>query len=36
VEAAMTHPPEDQPDAKAIKYEIDVLAAERVIFFSGC
>jgi uncharacterized membrane protein len=30
----MTHPPEDQPDAKAIKYEIDVLAAERVIFFS--
>ena len=30
----MTHPPEDQPDARAIKYEIDVLAAERVIFFS--
>lgn len=30
----MTHPPEDQPDVKAIKYEIDVLAAERVIFFS--
>jgi uncharacterized membrane protein len=30
----MTHPPEDQPDAKAIRYEIDVLAAERVIFFS--
>jgi TMEM175 potassium channel family protein len=32
--AAMTRPPEDQPDDDAIRIEIDVLAAERVIFFS--
>ena len=30
----MTRPPEDQPDDIAIRTEIDVLAAERVIFFS--
>jgi uncharacterized membrane protein len=30
----MTRPPEDQPDDDAIRIEIDVLAAERVIFFS--
>ena len=30
----MTHPPEDQPDARAITHEINALAAERVIFFS--
>ena len=30
----MTHPPEDQPDDERDPIEIDVLAAERVIFFS--
>jgi uncharacterized membrane protein len=30
----MTHAPADQPDDSAIRTEIDVLAAERVIFFS--